>query len=104
MLNRTSSKDQNCIVLVAIPLRIVVSLIVLATTLWPPCRANFEQRVAGLQAMVVAQFAIVDVVARFGRKRIGDETGESAAATPQQVAAIKRTGVDAASASEEVDS
>jgi hypothetical protein len=93
MLNRTGSKNQNCILLVAIPLMIMVSLIVLATTLWSPCRANFEQRVA-----------IVDVVARFDRKRIGDETGESAAATPQQVVAIKRRGVDAASAVVEVDS
>jgi flagellar basal body-associated protein FliL len=51
MLYESSSKDQKRILWVAIALMIAVSVIVLALTLWMLYRANFEQRVADLQAM-----------------------------------------------------
>ncbi|MDH3899666.1 MAG: PAS domain S-box protein, partial [Gammaproteobacteria bacterium] len=85
MLYESSSKDQKRILWVAIALMIAVSVIVLALTLWMLYRANFEQRVADLQAMVVAQVSVIDAVARFDRQHSDDVSGASKAATLGQV-------------------
>ena len=81
MLYESSSRDQKRILWVAIFLMIAVSVIVLALTLWMLYRANFEQRVADLQAMVVAQVSVIDAVARFDRQHSDDVSGASKAAT-----------------------
>ena len=86
MLYESSSKDQKRILWVAITLMISVSVIVLALTLWMLYRANFEQRVSDLQAMVEAQVSLIDAVARFDRKFSGnDVNGGSGAATLKQI-------------------
>jgi PAS domain S-box-containing protein len=86
MLYESSSKDQKRILWVAITLMISVSVIVLALTLWMLYRANFEQRVSDLQAMVEAQVSLIDAVARFDRMfSDNDVDGGSGAATLKQI-------------------
>ena len=49
-------------------------------------RANFEQRVADLQATIHAQVSLIDAVARFDREHSGSKvSGGSLAATKGQV-------------------
>ncbi len=86
MLYESSSKDQRRILWVAISLLIAVSVIVLSLTLWMLYRANFEQRVADLQAMVNAQVSLIDAVARFDREHSSKAiSGGAMAATKTQV-------------------
>jgi PAS domain S-box-containing protein len=86
-MNHTSgSRDQKRILLVAISLMIAVSVLVLSLTLWMLYRANFQQRVHDLRAMVVAQVTLVHAVARFDKEHSdGTVEGGSEAATLGQV-------------------
>ncbi len=86
MLYESSSKDQKRILWVAISLLIAVSVIVLSLTLWMLYRANFDQRVADLQAMIDAQVGLIDAVAVFNREHsVNDISGGFVAATKGEV-------------------
>lgn len=86
MTEASGSRDQNRILWMAISLMIAVSIVVLTITLLVLYRANFEQRVGDLQAMVVAELSFIDAVARFDREHSGDAvSGGSEAATLGQI-------------------
>jgi PAS domain S-box-containing protein len=85
-ISDSSAKDQRRILWMAMALMAVVAVAVLALTLWMLYRANFEQRVQDLRAMVMGQVSLINAVARFDQNTVGLRfSGGSAEATIQQI-------------------
>ncbi len=83
---RSFSKDQNRVLGMAISLMIAVSVIVLGITLGILYRANFDQRVQDLRAMIAGQVSLIEAVARFDQRNVGLQfQGGSSEATLGQV-------------------
>ena len=86
MFEDSSRSDQRRILLLAIALMTAVSLVVLAFTLWMLYRANFDQRVNELTAMIEGQVSLINAVARFDKEFSDHSYADgSRAATLQQV-------------------
>lgn len=86
--SKSSGKDQRRILWMAMASMVVVALVVLALTLWTLYRANFEQRVQDLRAMVREQVTLINAVARFDQQSVGLRfSGGSAEATISQITA-----------------
>ena len=86
MFEKTDTNDQRRILLVTISLMIAVAVVVLAMTIWMLYRAGFNQRVEVLQAMVAEQVALIEAVARFNEKYVGEDfEGGADAATLSQI-------------------
>ncbi len=86
MFEDSSGSDQRRILLLTIALMTAVSVVVVAFTLWMLYRANFDQRVNELTAMIEGQVSLIDAVARFDREFSEHAyAAGSRAATLQQV-------------------
>ncbi len=83
---RSASADQSRVLWTAMSLMVAVSVIVLLTTLWILYRANFDQRVQDLRAMILGQVSLIDAVARFDQRNVGLQfRGGSTEATLGQI-------------------